>query len=78
MDNILRIVFGLGGLSWAAWSASRTVRRRKAERAADRDAEAVIVESDEAGTGPQRKASFVQAWTILVATAGAVALTTLL
>lgn len=98
MDNILRIVVGLGGLSWAASSATRTVRLRKAERDSRGDARAAMIEldgefaeADEAGAaasavdgadavhaGPQRKASFVQAWTILVATAAAVALTTLL
>ncbi|HEY9412351.1 MAG TPA: hypothetical protein VIP77_22420 [Jiangellaceae bacterium] len=88
MDNILRIVVGLGGLIWAASSATRTVRRRKTERSARRGDRASMVEidgevaeaddADEIEAGPQEKASFVQAWSILVATAGAVALTTLL
>lgn len=98
MDNILRIVVGLGGLIWAASSATRTVRLRKAEREARGDARAAMIEldgevaeaddagavasaidgADEVDGDPQHKASFVQAWTILVATAAAVALTTLL
>lgn len=44
MANVLRIVIGLAGLTAAAWSASRTLRRRRrdGQAASFRDTFAIL------------------------------------
>ncbi|SDS28625.1 hypothetical protein [Jiangella sp. DSM 45060] len=64
MGNVLRIVIGLGGLFAAGWSALRTLRRRREERAAG---------DEEPGRTP-----FAREFAILAATAVGVALTLLI